>query len=80
MLGRVSEELKFQYLNASDVYFSTAIHEGFGIVFLEAMECGLPVICYNRGGQVDFLSNENTGYLIKLGDADSFYDNLIKFT
>ncbi|MGB8318335.1 MAG: glycosyltransferase family 4 protein, partial [Ignavibacteriaceae bacterium] len=61
MLGRVSEELKFQYLNASDIYLSTAIHEGFGIVFLEAMECGLPVICYNRGGQVDFLSNENTG-------------------
>ena len=77
LLGRVSEELKFQYLNASDVYLSTAIHEGFGIVFLEAMECGLPVICYDRGGQVDFLRNDYTGYLVKLGDADSFYDNLL---
>ena len=77
LLGRVTEELKFQYLNASDVYVSTAIHEGFGIVFLEAMECGLPIICYNRGGQVDFLKNDYTGYLIELGDADSFYDNLL---
>jgi glycosyltransferase involved in cell wall biosynthesis len=77
LLGRVSEELKFQYLNASDVYLSTAMHEGFGIVFLEAMECGLPVICYDRGGQIDFLRNDETGYLIKLGDAESFYKKLI---
>lgn len=76
LLGRVSEELKFQYLNISDVYLSTAIHEGFGIVFLEAMECGLPVICYNRGGQIDFLKSGETGYLVKLKDAESFYNSL----
>lgn len=77
LVGRVSEELKFQYLCASDIYLSTAMHEGFGIVFLEAMECGLPVICYDRGGQIDFLRNGETGYLIKLGDKKSFYENLM---
>jgi L-malate glycosyltransferase len=76
LVGRVSEELKFQYLSASDIYLSTAVHEGFGIVFLEAMECGLPVICYDRGGQVDFLKNDETGYLIKLKDIESFYNKL----
>lgn len=76
LTGRVSEELKFQYLKASDIYLSTALHEGFGIVFLEAMECGLPVVCYDRGGQVDFLKSNETGYLIKLNDSKSFYDNL----
>lgn len=77
LTGRVDEELKFQYLSASDIYVSTAMHEGFGIVFLEAMECGLPVICYNRGGQVDFLRNDETGYLIELGNTDSFFNNLL---
>lgn len=72
LLGRVNDEEKFQYLSASDIYISTAIHEGFGIVFLEAMECGLPVICYNRGGQADFLQDEKTGFLIELGDTDDF--------
>ena len=76
LLGRVTDEQKFQYLSISDIYLSTAMHEGFGIVFLEAMECGLPVICYDRGGQTDFLQSCKTGFLIKLGDRAGFTDKL----
>jgi glycosyltransferase involved in cell wall biosynthesis len=56
------------------------MHEGFGLVFLEAMECGLPIICYDEGGQNDFLVNGKTGYIVKLGDKDKFaecIENLI---
>lgn len=72
LLGNISDEEKFQILNISDFYISTALHEGFGLVFLEAMECGLPIICYDKGGQNDFLANEKTGYIVKLGDKDKF--------
>ena len=77
-LGTVSNEQKFQILDISDIYVSTAMHEGFGLVFLEAMECGLPVVCYNRGGQNDFLEQEKTGYLVECGDKDSFAERIIE--
>jgi len=77
LTGRVGEE-KFQYLSASDVYVSTATHEGFGLVFLEAMESGLPIVCYDNGGQIDFLKDGQTGFLVKLGHKKTFCDRLLE--
>lgn len=74
--GHVSDETKFQLLAVSDCYISTAMHEGFGLVFLEAMECGLPIVCYNRGGQIDFLASGATGFLVELGDREGFAGKL----
>jgi len=76
--GNVSDEVKFQLLELSDCYISTALHEGFGLVFLEAMECGLPVICYNRGGQNDFLASGKTGFLVEFGNKESFGKKVIE--
>ncbi len=55
LMGQVDETAKFQLLSLSDVYVSAAQHEGFGIVFLEAMRAGLPIVATNDGGQTDFL-------------------------
>jgi glycosyltransferase involved in cell wall biosynthesis len=67
-LGNLSDEAKFQVLNIADIYLSSTQHEGFGLVFLEAMAVGLPVVSYDNGGQVDFLANDKTGFLVRLGD------------
>jgi glycosyltransferase involved in cell wall biosynthesis len=77
LIGRVGEE-KFQIMHASDIYVSTAIHEGFGLVFLEAMESGLPVVSYDNGGQVDFLIDGTTGFLVGLGNTEKFTQCLIE--
>ncbi len=73
--GFVSDIEKFQLLSAADVYVSTALHEGFGIVFLEAMACGLPVVAFDSGGQRDFLDDEFS-CLPKLGDGDAMSEDL----
>jgi glycosyltransferase involved in cell wall biosynthesis len=72
MLGYVSDEVKYSALASSNVFVSTAQHEGFGLVFLEAMAFGLPIVCYNRGGQTDFLSTPDTGFVIALNDLQAF--------
>ncbi len=78
LMGNVSDEVKFQLLHLSDCYLSTALHEGFGLVFLESMECSLPIVCYNRGGQNDFLINKKTGFLVDVGDKNAFHDRIIE--
>jgi glycosyltransferase involved in cell wall biosynthesis len=71
-LGFVPEEEKFRILRMSDMFVSTSQHEGFGLVFLEAMACGLPVVCYDFGGQTDFLKDGETGALVPLNDTGEF--------
>jgi len=69
--GFVSEEQKYGFLSAADLYVSTTLHEGFGIVFLEALSRGLPVICYDEGGQIDFL-DDAVGALVPVHDEAAF--------
>jgi glycosyltransferase involved in cell wall biosynthesis len=45
--------------------------EGFGIVFLEAMGCGCPVVAGNRDGSVDALDNGKLGLLIDPLDVEA---------
>jgi glycosyltransferase involved in cell wall biosynthesis len=71
-LGYVEEAEKFRILQMCDLYVSTSQHEGFGLVFLEAMACGLPIVCYDHGGQTDFLRDQQSGYLIPLNDVALF--------
>jgi glycosyltransferase involved in cell wall biosynthesis len=72
LLGYVTEQQKAQALAVSDIFVSSSQHEGFGLVFLEAMAFGLPVVCYDRGGQIDFLKSQETGYVVKLNDLEAF--------
>jgi glycosyltransferase involved in cell wall biosynthesis len=72
LLGYVTDAQKYRALAIADIFVSSSQHEGFGLVFLEAMAFGLPVVCYDRGGQTDFLKSEETGYVIKLNDLARF--------
>ena len=69
-LGALSDQEKFDVLGMADLYVSSSQHEGFGLVFLEGMAAGLPVVCYDHGGQTDFLVDGETGALVSLNDRE----------
>jgi glycosyltransferase involved in cell wall biosynthesis len=77
LLGQVSEERKYQALSVADIFVSASQHEGFGLVFLEAMAHGLPIICYDHGGQTDFLADGETGFVVPLNDHDRFTRGIV---
>ncbi len=67
-LGYCDDDSKFKYLSASDLFLMTSLHEGFGIVYMEAMYCGLPIVSANNGGQNDFLKHGEHALLFNVGD------------
>ena len=60
------------WLRASDIFVWPAIDEAFGMAFIEAQACGLPVIAGNGGGVASVVAADRTGLLVPLGDAAAF--------
>jgi glycosyltransferase involved in cell wall biosynthesis len=59
-------------LRASDLFVWPAIDEAFGMAFIEAQACGLPVVGGNAGGVAAVVAAGRTGLLVPAGDAEAF--------
>jgi glycosyltransferase involved in cell wall biosynthesis len=75
-LGNVENVEK--YLWKSDVYVHTATYEPMGLVLLEAMTAGLPVISLDGGGNRDLIINGKNGFLIEKQDPKEFTKRILE--
>ncbi len=66
------------FYDACDVFVMPSRKEGFGIVFLEAMAYGKPVIGGNHGGTPEVVIDGTTGFLLEFGDVNALADCLIR--
>jgi len=57
-------------LKSSDCFVLASQNETFGVVYIEALACGIPVIATKCGGPEEFVSEEN-GFLVPVDDIDS---------
>ncbi len=64
LVGKYSPEFMGILLNACDVYAAPSRIEGFGMIQLEAMACGKPVVSINVGGPRDTIIDGKTGFLV----------------
>ncbi len=53
------------YGGARAVLFPIAWHEPFGLVMIEAMSCGTPVVAYNCGSVPEIIEHGKTGYVVE---------------
>jgi glycosyltransferase involved in cell wall biosynthesis len=67
--GGLSDAQLAADLKRSDLVALPSIAEGFGLVILEAMACGVPVLCTNSTGGADFIQHRQNGLLIAPGSA-----------
>jgi glycosyltransferase involved in cell wall biosynthesis len=73
---RSPEALHDHYQRADILVLPSRSPETFGLVGLEAMHHGLPVIAFDVGGVSEWLQHGHTGYLVPPGDLSALADRL----
>lgn len=64
-------------LSSSSLFVLSSITEGFPLVILEAMECGVPVVSYQCPyGPQDIISDAKDGFLVPVGDERMMADRI----
>jgi D-inositol-3-phosphate glycosyltransferase len=66
------QEQLAHYYTAADVLVAPSHYESFGMVVLEAMACGAPVVASRVGGLASTVLHGQTGFLAPVGDAPAF--------
>ena len=59
------------YLKEATVFVCPSIEDGFGLVVLEALAMGVPVIVSQNTGAKDAVNNGETGYQVPTGDKEA---------
>ena len=72
--GFVTPEALVEHYRLADVFAMPSTGEGFGIVFLEAMGCGTPVVAVNRDGSIYALDGGWLGSTVEPMYVDGIAD------
>lgn len=75
-LGFVDTEVKYKTLRGSDCFILSSHHEGFGLVYVEALRCGIPVLSTNCGGVADIVTEGENGLLTEVADIEGLAHNM----
>lgn len=75
-LNEPTKDVEKELINSS-VYVMSSNYEGFGLVLVEAMSCGLPAISFDcKCGPKDIITEGEDGFLIKMNDNNAFAEKL----
>jgi glycosyltransferase involved in cell wall biosynthesis len=78
LAGYVPDAELADYYKLCDVFAMPSKAEGFGIVYLEALACGKPVLAGNRDGSRDALADGELGLLVDADDSHEIAGEIIR--
>lgn len=64
-VGEIDDVAKQSFLGGANAFlFPTQVQEAFGLVMIEAMSCGTPIVAFDRGSAREVITNEITGFVV----------------
>ncbi len=78
VVGRVPVSEVGDYFAEASIFCLPTPREAFGIVFLEAMAYGLPVIGTNIGAIPEFIMENKNGFVVEVNDVDGFTKRIVE--
>ena len=78
-LGFVTRDVLASLYQKSDVFVFPTLGEGYGMVILEALSCGVPCIVSDLAGGDDAIIEGYNGFKFKAGDDDDLYNKILWF-
>ncbi|HWZ36318.1 MAG TPA: glycosyltransferase family 4 protein, partial [Mucilaginibacter sp.] len=79
LTGFIDENELPDHFLLADLFVLPSKKEGFGIVFIEALACGLPVVCGNVDGSLDAIRNGELGTAVNPDDLTELKNTLSKY-
>ena len=76
--GERAHEEVIQFMRAADVFVLPSLVESFGIVLVEAMSCGLPVVASNIMGIPSVVQDATNGFLVPPGQERALADGITR--
>jgi len=75
-IPRVPHHQLMEYYNRASVFVFPSLDEGMAYVQLEAMACGLPVICTPNSGGDSVITDSSDGYIVPIRDEKAIADKI----
>lgn len=74
--GTISDEMLLSLLSKSSLFVIPSLYEPFGIVALEAMAAGCPIVATNVGGLSEIIDHNRTGLLVPPANSKALADSI----
>ena len=73
----ISQSKLSEQYSSSNVFITCSIEEGLSMVQLQAMSCGLPIICTPNSGGDEIIDNGNDGFILPIRDIEELKKKIL---